>query len=355
MAEHSTKSAALRTYGRRVAAALALTAVAVAVGVQAPQRAAGVAPADCQSDPSAAIAALAPGDTFYGSGCYLVPNGITLTQPVTLVGGTYVDPSTTKSPSGRVQPVIWVSHTTDVTLQGLTIIGGNPTGAFVKKLVGQAGIELMNTARVTIEDVSVSGTFGDGLELWANAPNELTPNTDVSVDGLAITKAGRNGISLSDVYGATFTNVSIDSWGLTSVDFESDIAGIGAGNVTFADSTWGGTIFTEAVTGPLSFERCTNSNTIRLTARAATTFPITFSDGSLAIGSKATNIGVYAHGPTDVTFNNETFTRLPRPNGKPQKTPMWNASAGAKLTFNNSTLSMPLGINDATSVVTINP
>jgi hypothetical protein len=309
----------------------------------------------CQPDPSAEIAALPPGGTFVGSGCYLVPNGILLTKPVTLDGGTYVDPSATKLARSPIAPVIQVSATSDVVLEHLVVEGGDPSGRYVQALVGQAGIVLKNTARVTIRDVSISGTFGDGLELWTHALRDMTPNTDLTVDGLTVTAAGRNGITPADVSGATFTGVHVLSWGLTAVDFESDMAGIGAGDVTFTDSSWGGTFIQEAITGPIRFDRCTLANKIQVTARNPVAFPVTFNDGSLAIGTKSNNIGVVVQGPVAVTFSGETFTRPLRPSGRPQTTRMWSVTGGGQLTFSGSTLAPPLGTADADSTVTVTP
>ena len=48
----------------------------------------------CAPSPQAAIADLPAGGTFVGSGCYSVPNGLHLTKPVTIDGGSYVDSST---------------------------------------------------------------------------------------------------------------------------------------------------------------------------------------------------------------------------------------------------------------------
>ncbi len=334
----------------------ALALAMMGLGVQAFSSAApATASATCQADPSATIAALPAGGTFAGSGCYLVPNGLLLTKPVTIDGGTYVDPSTTIPTRGAFQPVILVNSTSDVTLEHLGVVGGNPSGAFVRKLVGQAGIELKNTARVTIRDATVQGTFGDGLELWANAPGNMSPNTDLVVDGLTVTAAGRNGISPSDVSGATLSNVNVVSWGLTSIDFESDISGVGAGNVTISDSAWGGTFIQEAITGPLSFVRCTLTTKVQVTSRTPVGYPITFSGGSLAIGPKAKNIGIVVRGPTAVTFDQETFTRQPRPSGHPQVTPMWSVTGGASLMVTGSSLAPPLGTNDASSMVAITP
>ena len=309
----------------------------------------------CSPDPSPAIAALPPGGTLIGVGCYVVPNGLVVTKPVTIDGGTYIDPTSVKVPRVPFGPVILVEGTSDVSLENLHVIGGNPSGRYVPSLVGQAGIELKNTSAVSIRDVTVDGTFGDGLELWAHAPRDMTPNTGVTVDGLTITAAGRNGISPSDVLGATFTGVHIVSWGLTAVDFESDMANVGAGDVTFTDSSWGGTYIQETITGPLTFERCTLVGKIQVVVRYPTSPPVVFRDGSLSIGTKANNVGVVVRGPVSVTFADESFTRPPRRDGHAQTKPMWQAVRGAQLTFARSILVPPLGTADAASTVTVTP
>ena len=325
-------------------------AVAVALLIVGMTYAVVPSPATCQSDPSATIAALPSGGTFNGTGCYNVPNGIRITQSVTINGGIYNDPTTTV---GKVfRPIIEVRGASNVTLANLTVNGANTANKLYQaSLVNEAGIDLKNTTNVVIRNVITNSTFGDGLELWTTGPTFKNPNTNVTVDGLTVNRAGRNALTPADVTASSFTNMHLNSWGLTAVDFESDITGVGAGNLTFSNSTWGGTFLQETFTGPVTFSNIVMSNTIFLFARHPVIFPITFNGGSLAIGKKSNQVGVTARGPTGATFNGVTFTRT----GTKNKSPMWTATGGSTLRFNQSTLVFPLGINDTASTVTVTP
>ena len=321
-----------------IAAITTLTAVKIASPVQ------------CQPDPSAQIAALPAGGTFTGSGCYTVPNGIRITKSVTLDGGTYIDPSNTPPAKGSFKPVIQAYETQGVTLENLAVQGGNPNGGYHGSLVGQSGIELISSSDVVISNVSTSQTLGDGLELWANVPKNKTPNANVTVDGLTVNTAGRDGISPSNVTDSTFTNVSIGATGLVGVNLESDIKGIGAGNVTFANSTWTGTYVQEALTGPVNVTSDTLRGHVVIRTHVPVAYPITFNGGSLAIGHW-TIPGVEVQGPTGATFSGMTFTHQPAN----KYGPMWSATNGANLTFLRCSLIPPLGTNDSTSTVTVIP
>src|ERR1019366_6722960 len=81
-----------RTRNIAVAGLVVLVGVAALVyGLtsNAPPKLTTPAPA-CQPDPAAQIAALPPGGTFPGHGCY-VTSGITITKPVTINGAESVE------------------------------------------------------------------------------------------------------------------------------------------------------------------------------------------------------------------------------------------------------------------------
>jgi hypothetical protein len=63
--------------------------------------------------------------------------------------------------------------------------------------------------------------------------------------------------------------------------------------------------------------------------------------------------GIWVSGPGRLTFNGVHFPR--RSAFGPPISGAWAAINGAHLTFNQSMVVAPLGVNDATSKVTINP
>ena len=197
----------------------------------------------CKADPSALISALPSGGTFHGDGCYYVPNGIKITKPVTIDGGIYFDANTTPPPftghgQPQLNPIIDVVSTGHVTLENLVVQGTNADGGYHWELVGQAGIKLQSTRNTVITNVITSRTFGDGLELWTDQrPGYGYPVTDLTVNGLIVRRAGRQGITFGHVSGATLNNVSVLEAADSGIDFESDLPQVGSGNVTIANST----------------------------------------------------------------------------------------------------------------------
>ncbi len=305
----------------------------------------------CNGSPADAIAVLPSGAIWDGGGqCYLVPAGLDLTKPVTLEDATLEDLSTSKPSRGGFQPVVKV-ESDNVTLAGLTIIGGNEGGGYHAHLVGQAGIKLVNAQQVSILLDSVSNTFGDCLELWAAAPKDWTPD-QTTVNGFDGSNCGRDGISPSDVTDSTFSNVTIGNTGQASIDFESDIKAVGAGNLTFTSCSWQGFVFGESLTGPVNVNDSAFTGQILIRNKRPQPYGLTFTGGSLAVTPKAIS-GVSVRDMT-VTFNNETFTRQLNAQGKPSSAPLWKAADGAHLTFSGGSLSAPLGTADSTSIVTIN-
>jgi hypothetical protein len=104
--------------------------------------------------------------------------------------------------------------------------------------VGQAGIKLQSTRNTVITNVTTDHTFGDGLELWTDQrPGYGYPVTNLTVNGLTVRHAGRQGITFGDVSGATLTNVAVLQAADSGIDFESDLPLVGSGNVTIANST----------------------------------------------------------------------------------------------------------------------
>ena len=89
-----------------------------------------------------------------------------------------------------------------------------------------------------ITNVTTDHTFGDGLELWTDQrPGYGYPVTDLTVNGLTVRHAGRQGITFGDVSGATLTDVAVLQAADSGIDFESDLPLLGSGNVTIANST----------------------------------------------------------------------------------------------------------------------
>ena len=328
--------------------------------------AAAVPSGACKGDPTAAIAALPDGGTFYASGCYTVPFGIQITHPVTIVGGTFVDPSTgpLDGVNGNgvqklidLKPVILVKDTHNVTLRGITVIGGNDDGGYHSSKVGQAGIKVLSSDAVTIDTVTTTNTFGDGLEFWADLPTHKEPTSNLTVRNVTITRAGRHGITVADVFNASITNVEVVSQADAGIDGESDLPGIGIGNVTFTNVTadQGGVNLICALTGPVSF---VNSNfTGHITVNnGAGVYPVTFTGGSFVMKSSVSGLpaGAISQKGGVLTFNRVAISRPPRPCGTVYG-PSWYLEGNARLVLNQSPVTGMAGTIYAPATMTVNP
>ena len=317
---------------------------------------------DCSTDVSAVLntylASLPDGAVFTSpaSACYLVDEGVKITHPLTIVGGQFHDNanSVPARVPGRgapsLHPIILIKETSDVTIKGVDLVGANPSGNYHAALVGQSGIDVRSSSNVTITDVTTLDTFGDGLTLFLAAGHGKDRN--IRVDGLTITRAGRQGITPAFVSGATFSHVDIVSTADSAWDFESDLPTMGTGDITISYSMWKGRVnLIEPLTGPLTFNHDASSGSLLFDD--PTNQPITVSNSTLLLpandwGDPAA--GVVLHGGT-LTFANDVLGR--QPSKKPPTGPAWHVTGTGHLSFIHTTVAAPLGSSTGSAVVTI--
>jgi hypothetical protein len=229
--------------------------------------------------------------TFNGTGnCYVVTNGIELTAAnngAIIEGGGYLDVQLGTS----LKPIFRVEDANNIKFEDLTVDGLNQTGQYKSGSVGQAGIETRASVGVTITDVAANYTWGDGLEMTddpSSPATKMTPSSDIVVNGFTALNPGRDGISPSAVTNAYLFNIDLTNPGLYAIDFESDIAGLGSGNVAFENVSLAGIVdMVEALTGPIIFDAVDWQGTGRVLVNAepgtdSTTYPdpIYFIDSS---------------------------------------------------------------------------
>ena len=282
----------------------------------------------CQPDPGAVIAALPLGGTFHGHGCYAVPNGLKITRPVTIDGGIYIDTNTTLPPfthhgAPQLTPIIDVVSTGHVTLKNLVVQGTNMDGGFHPALVGQAGIKLESTRNTVITNVVTNHTFGDGLELWFNTrPGYGYPVTNLSVDGLIVRHAGRQGVTVGHVSGATLNNVTVLQAADSGIDFESDLPHVGSGNVVITNSNicyCGARTSINSIdylSGPMILSNNILAGHV-VVRNPQSSYGFTIIGGSLALPRNSPGTppsGVYASGAAHIKFVGVEFSLIPGPN-----------------------------------------
>lgn len=317
----------------------------------APTTTSSTAPAPCLASPAAAIAALPSGATWDGNGaCYTVPGGLTVSQPVTLENATFNDSDNSLPAKGDIKPILKVLDTHDVTIENVNVVGVNVKGAYSPTLAKGAGFSVLSSSNVTLTNDTSTNTFGDGLYLMGNFPKDKLPVSNLTVNGFTVTNAGRNGLTPADVTNSTITTLVVNSSGLVNVDFESDLTGVGAGNLNFVGGNVGGVHVSETLTGPVTF---TNSAVGRVFQTTSSTvpaaFPVAFVGCTLTIPPHKN--GIFLKGPVTFVFTHTAFVRSP----EVKDAPVYSLTDGANLTLNQSPLPPPAGTADASSTVTINP
>jgi hypothetical protein len=206
---------------------------------------------DCSADVSETLRAwfkmLPAGQTVVmrPGACYLVNEGIKLKDPqgLTVYGGEFrsdVVPSDQKGqpPSDKGYPIFTVLGGKGVTLESMQIDGANP-GGYHPRLAFAGGIEFEGTSDATVRGVTISHTFGDGITLAPlrggadhNSGTILAPAGPITIDGLTVDGAGRQGVTFASVSGALLTDVIVDDTALDTFDFEADQWNEGASDVT---------------------------------------------------------------------------------------------------------------------------
>jgi hypothetical protein len=248
---------------------------------------------DCSVDVSAPLtaylAALPDGAVFSSpsGACYQVDEGITITHPLVITGGTFKD--LTDSGTGKhlnYHPIIEVREGDNVTLENLTVEGEHTTKGFAGGKVGEAGIKVFSSSDVTITNVLAEDTFGDGLELvadfgrkWSLGGPVKTPDSDITVNGFTSYLSGRTGITPAEVVDSTFTNIWLYANATRSIDFESDVPLQGAGNDSFNNVVAShGINMIEHLSGPITFDHTIMTG--RFALQESTGEPVAFSNGS---------------------------------------------------------------------------
>jgi hypothetical protein len=142
-------------------------------------------------------------------------------------------------------PALWFQGGSNVTVENVTVNGSSPGGYVTAGAFG-AGIRSDGVIGFRVTDVNVNNVWGDGLELGPlRAANDLSstilnPSENVFVYGLTVNGAGRQGVSLISVTGASLSDIVLKHVGLDFFDVEADQWNEGALNVTINDCETGG-------------------------------------------------------------------------------------------------------------------
>lgn len=313
-------------------------------------------PLECRRDPSSAIAALPPGAVFNGNGaCFTLRNGLEITTPdVTVENATFNDRLRGERSDGGVKPIVRIKDSSGVTLSNLVLNGRNLTGRYHANSVGQEGVQVLSSANVSLTNITTNYTFGDGLILGFQPGHP--PSTNVTVNGYTVNHAGRQGITLAYATNSTLNDVTVNASADAGWDFESDLTGVGSGNLTInRPEGHKGFLFQSTLTGPITVNSSNFSGDVAVVrSSAASGQPITFNSGTILIRNRFSGpiqAGITVDGPGDLAFNGVAIGRQPA--ATPPTGPAWAAFDGADITFARCLLTPPLGVKDRSSTVTV--
>jgi hypothetical protein len=101
----------------------------------------------------------------------------------------------------------------DLTVRGANRRGGATAAAYVPELEGQAGIAVVGTRGVVLDDVTISETYGDLVYVNGGA-------TDVTVTRSRLRRSGRQGVAVVNGSGITVRDNEISGIGRSVLDLE---------------------------------------------------------------------------------------------------------------------------------------
>lgn len=176
------------------------------------------------------------------------------------------------------------------------------------------------------------------------------------VNGSTTTNAGRQGVTLAEVNGVTLSNIHVFTPRMKGIDFESDVPGLGSGNVAISNCSFVNSVnMIETRTGPITFTNCAVGYTVTLSG-VNLMQPVSFTGGSQQCRVDHLRACILQKGGS-LTFSHVAITRLPstEPVPDPATEPAWSVTQGGHLTLVHTTVVGPTGTKDATSTVTITP
>jgi hypothetical protein len=191
---------------------------------------------------------------FAHDGCYAQNGSFTVTDRKDLVidgnGSTFkaVTP-------GTVSRVNWdVVDDSAIVLENMTIVGANPHAGIPDATspdnYAQHGIEFASTQGGTVDNVSISDTYGDFLEARGATPQ--VPSRNILVENCHFDRSGRQGLGLTNVDGFTFTHSYLGDVPQAGIDVEPNGSTEYGYDITISDDTFGNTHFALFNTSGLS-------------------------------------------------------------------------------------------------------
>ena len=156
-------------------------------------------------------------------------------------GSGVVPPADIRHLWPRQRSHVEIRDGSNIVIRNLSVRGANPNagsakGAYVADLEGQHGFDVRGTKGITLENVTVTDTYGDLLYL---GPGASGWGRDAVVRNSHFERSGRQGIAITGFEDVLVEGSYIGEVGRTIIDIEPFAESGGARRVTFRNNTFG--------------------------------------------------------------------------------------------------------------------
>jgi hypothetical protein len=133
-----------------------------------------------------------------------------------------------------------------LTLRNMAVRGSNPNGEYVHEIEWQHGFSVEGVQGITLSNVQVRETWGDGVMLGHGAPSpacgdDASSARDVMISGALIERSGRQGVAIVDAEYVTLQDSTIGPVAWWAVDMETDDHCEIARHISILRNTFGAT------------------------------------------------------------------------------------------------------------------
>lgn len=113
----------------------------------------------------------------------------------------------------RMREHVEIRRSRQIAIRDLTIVGPNASGRYEPALEAQAGFVVSSSISVTLDRVTVRGTFGDGVYI-------VGQSSDVTITDCRLDRNGRQGVAVVAGRNITVSNCAISDTGRSAIDLE---------------------------------------------------------------------------------------------------------------------------------------
>ncbi len=164
---------------------------------------------------------------FGPGGCYGQDGTITLANRSGLVIDAQGSEFRALTPGGSHRANWRLTGGGNLTFRNVAVRGSNPLGSYDPAVEWQHGISVEGVQGITLSNVQVRDTWGDGVMLWRGAPSpacgdDASSARNVVITGALIERSGRQGVAIVDAENVTLQDSTIGPVAWWAVDLETD-------------------------------------------------------------------------------------------------------------------------------------